>query len=82
MPRIDDTALLVMAEQGAKTIWYGHPGMVMEISERAGCKRGHPLNRSAAVMRALALSPKFKLRGFIRHLGRKYNVYSPKEISD
>ena len=37
--RIDDVALQVMAERGSKFAWYGDPDLVMEISERAGCKK-------------------------------------------
>lgn len=75
--RVDEVALRVMREQGHNAIWYGNPDLICEISEKAGCKQGHPLNKSAAVMQAIARSPKFKKDGFIRHLGRRYNVYIP-----
>jgi hypothetical protein len=76
--RTDDAAIEVMREKGRATVWYGDPDLIANIAERAGHNPlSHPLNRSAAVMRALALSPKFKLAGYIEHLGHKYPVREP-----
>ena len=74
--KIADAALVVMREQGEDHCWYGFPDLIADIYERSGGSQDvHPLNRSAAVMGALARSPLFRKMGYIRHLGRRYPVY-------
>lgn len=75
--RTEDAALQVMAEKGRKHVWYGDPDLIAEIAERAGHKPAHPLNRSAAVVCALAKSKKFRRMGTIEHMGRRYPIYEP-----
>jgi hypothetical protein len=77
--RTDSAALEVLAETGRQHVWYGDPDLVADIAERAGHKPSHPLNRSAAVMCALAKSPLFWRKGSIEHMGRHYPVYAPKK---
>lgn len=73
--RTDDIAIQVMEEMGCSLVWYGNPNLLHEIADRAGFQGHHPLNRTAAVVRVIAQSPKFEHSGFIRHLGRRYNTY-------
>ena len=73
--KVAEAAELVMRDRGASTCWYGDPDLIQEIAERAGVKARHPLSRSAAVVGALARSPRFTLAGYIRHLGHRYPVY-------
>ncbi len=77
--KIEDVALEVMAENGLRHLWYGVPDAVGEIASRAGCTGKHPLTRSASVIGAVAKSGKWKRSGHIVHLGRRYNVYEPKD---
>lgn len=70
-------ALEVMRERGCSVLWYGNPDLLHEIADRAGFKRSHPLNRTAAVVRVVGQSDEFKASGFIRHLGRRYPCYRP-----
>lgn len=79
--KIADAALEVMREQNAEHCWYGTPDLVCEIYERAkGKKWVHPLNKSMAVVGALARSEKFEFIGEIEHMGRHYPVYRPRRI--
>lgn len=80
--RTDDAAIAVMREKGRKHVWYGDPDLIADIAERAGHEPTHPLNRSAAVMSALAKSPRFERLGAIEHLGHRYPLLAPKADSD
>lgn len=80
--RTDQAALQVLAETGRKRVWYGDPDLVADIAERAGHDpNSHPLNRSAAVVGALAKSALFECVGVIRHEGRAYPVYAPRSAA-
>ena len=73
--RVDEVARKLMRKLKRSRIWYGDPDLINDVSLAAGRKQGHPLNKSAAVMRAVARSPLFELSGSITHLGRSYRVY-------
>lgn len=75
--KTDQAAIEILREKGRTSVWYGDPDLIGDIAERAGYKPMHPLNRSAAVVGCLAKSTLFECKGFVQHLGRRYNVYSP-----
>lgn len=75
--RTEDAALQVMREQNRPRIWAGDPDLVLDVADKAGHKPGHPINRIAAVMSALAKSKKFKRVGRIEHMGHRYPVLEP-----
>lgn len=76
--KTEEAAVAVLTEQGYSNVWYGCPQLIADIADRAGYKSMHPLNRSAAVIGALAKSKKFRFLGRHEHLGRKYPVYEMK----
>ncbi|MEQ9223785.1 MAG: hypothetical protein RJQ08_11740 [Salinisphaeraceae bacterium] len=76
-----DIAIEVLREFDCSLVWYGHPNLLHEIADRAGFRRGHPLNRTAAVVRVVGQSDRFEFAGVIRHLGREYRCYREKGSS-
>ena len=70
-----EIAALVMREHGCSVLWYGNRNLLHEIANRAGFKPGHPLNRTASVVRVVGRSGLFEAAGYIRHLGRRYPCY-------
>jgi hypothetical protein len=76
--RIEDVALELCRKEGRTTVWYGDPQLCQDIYAATGRSTArHPLNQIAAVMSALAKSSKWKLSGYITHLGRKYPLRKP-----
>ena len=78
MAKIEDIALEHLRKENLPFIYYGDIGVVADIYSDYGGKSFHPLNRSAAVIGALARSKKWECCGRINHLGRWYNCYKPK----
>lgn len=73
---IADAAIELCRERSVNQVWYGNPELCQDIYQRSGRTTAkHPLNQIAAVVSALARSPKWKLAGHIKHLGRNYPVY-------
>lgn len=77
--RIEDVALELLKRDGSRFVWYGNPQLAQDIYRAAINPNGgsHPINEISAVMTALAKSKKWKLAGYINHLGRNYPLREP-----
>lgn len=80
---IAEVALELCREEGENNVWYGGSHILHEIYCRSGRTQAkHPINVRATVISCLARSDKWRLTGYITHLGRKYPVYTPDDSSD